>query len=164
MPSNPAPHIILIDGQSGAGKTTLAEHMAAALGATIVHLDDVYPGWGGLVEGRDRVIADVLRPMRSGSAGSVQTWNWDTDGPGEMLAVLPAPIVIVEGCGISTAESRMLADTVVWVEVPRELRRKRVGERDGAGATEFHDSWEQDVETHIAVHNPIQTANVVVFR
>ena len=164
MPSNPAPHIILIDGQSGAGKTTLAEHMAAALGATIVHLDDVYPGWGGLVDGRDRVIAGVLRPLRSGTAGSVQTWNWDTDGPGEMLAVLPAPIVIVEGCGISTAESRALADTVIWVEAPRDLRRKRVGERDGAGATEFHDSWEQDVETHIAEHNPIQTASVVVSR
>jgi anthranilate synthase component 1/para-aminobenzoate synthetase len=164
VPSNPAPHIILIDGQSGAGKTTLAVHMAVALGATIVHLDDVYPGWGGLVEGRDRVIADVLRPMRSGSAGSVQTWNWESNAPGDMLTVSPAPIVIVEGCGISTAESRMLADTVIWVEAPRELRRERVTERDGSGATELHDSWERDVETHIAEHNPIQTANVVVFR
>ena len=164
MPSNPAPHIILIDGQSGAGKTTLAEHMAAALGATIVHLDDVYPGWAGLVDGRDRVIAGVLRPLRSGTAGSVQTWNWESDAPGDTLTVLPAPIVIVEGCGISTAESRALADTVIWVEAPRELRRERVTERDGSGATEFHDSWERDVETHIAEHNPIKTANVVVFR
>lgn len=164
MPSNPAPHIILIDGHSGAGKTTLAVHMAASLGATIVHLDDVYPGWGGLVEGRDRVVADVLRPLRSGTAGSVQTWNWESDAPGDTLTVSPAPIVIVEGCGISTAESRKLADAVVWVEAPRELRRERVTKRDGSGATELHDSWERDVETHIAEHNPIQTANVVVFR
>ena len=46
-----APYTLLIDGPSGAGKTTLALQIGEALGIPVVHLDDFYPGWGGLAEG-----------------------------------------------------------------------------------------------------------------
>ncbi|GAA3339643.1 hypothetical protein GCM10017714_16110 [Curtobacterium pusillum] len=36
--------VVLIDGRSGTGKTTLGNALAARLGAQIVHLDDVYRG------------------------------------------------------------------------------------------------------------------------
>ena len=81
MPSK-TPHIILIDGQSGVGKTTLSLTMADALGATVIHLDDVYPGWGGLVAGRDAVIDGVLRNVVDGRAGRVRRWDWEHSAPG----------------------------------------------------------------------------------
>lgn len=164
MPSNATPHIILIDGRSGAGKTTLAYEIAESLGATVVHLDDVYPGWGGLVEGRNHVIDDVIRPIRSGLPGHLATWDWARNAPGARRAVAPAEIVVVEGCGISTPESRLLADTYIWVDAPTQVRVARVAQRDGMETLEHFEAWEHDVETHIADNDPIATATVVVTR
>ena len=164
MQSNATPHIILIDGRSGAGKTTLANEIAESLGATVVHLDDVYPGWGGLVEGRNRVIDDVIRPIRSGLPGHLATWDWVRSAPGASRSVAPAEIVIVEGCGISTPQSRLLADTCIWVDAPTEVRFARVAQRDGMETLEHFEAWESDVETHVADNDPIATATVVVTR
>ncbi len=164
VPSNATPHIILIDGRSGAGKTTLADEIAESLGATVVHLDDVYQGWGGLVEGRNRVIDDVIRPIRSGNTGHLVTWDWVRSAPGVGRSVAPAEIVIVEGCGISTPESRRLVDTCIWVDAPAEVRVARVAQRDGIATLEHFEAWERDVETHVADNDPIATATVVVTR
>ena len=40
---------ILIDGRSGAGKTTFAGLVGEATGFHVIHLDEFYPGWGGLI-------------------------------------------------------------------------------------------------------------------
>ena len=138
--------------------------MAGRLGATVVHLDDVYPGWGGLVEGRNRIIDGVLRPLSSGDPGSVATWDWELNAPGENLIVTPAPVVIVEGCGISTAESRRLADTVIWVEASSHIRAERIEQRDGPARRALFDAWERDVNVHINENDPITTATVVALR
>jgi len=138
--------------------------MARWLDATVVHLDDVYPGWGGLVEGRNRVIDGVLDPLHNGRAGSVMSWDWAHDAPGETLVVEPTPFVIIEGCGISTPASRILADTVVWVEAARDVRAARIEKRDGAEQLGLFEAWERDVNTHIAANDPISTATVVVVR
>jgi len=164
VPSDSRPHIILIDGHSGVGKTTLSNEMARWLDATVVHLDDVYPGWGGLVEGRNSVINGVLEPLHSGRTGSVMSWDWTQDAPSETLVVAPSSFVIVEGCGISTPESRILADTVVWVEAARHVRAARIAQRDGAEHLDLFEAWERDVNTHIAANDPIATATVVVVR
>lgn len=164
MPSEDSVHIILIDGHSGAGKTTLANEMADSTGATVVHLDDVYPGWGGLAEGRNRVLYDVIRPLREGHAGHLTTWDWVRHAPSGARTIDPTEMVIVEGCGISTPESRRLADTVVWVDAPTEVRLARVTQRDGLAILDHLEAWERDVETHILENDPIATATVVVTR
>lgn len=161
MPSS-VPHIILIDGQSGVGKTTLSLLMADALGATVIHLDDVYPGWGGLAVGRDAVIDGVIRNVVEGRAGRVRRWNWERSTPGIDLIVPPAEVLIVEGCGISTPESRALADVIVWVECSEVSRRERLANRDGVSFDEHRDVWDTQVVRHIAENNPIETATVTV--
>ncbi len=62
--SGPRP-VVLIDGRSGAGKTTLARDLAPMLGAQLVSLDDIYPGWAGLEAGSAAVARDGA--ARSGS-------------------------------------------------------------------------------------------------
>ena len=58
--------VVLIDGRSGAGKTTLARELAPLLGAQLVSLDDLYPGWGGLEAGSAAVHETVLRDRDPG--------------------------------------------------------------------------------------------------
>ena len=162
MPSA-KPQIVLIDGKSGAGKTRLANVMAAMIGASVVHLDDVYPGWAGLAAGRDHVIESVLVPLSQGRAGGYVSWDWAGNRPGESVSVAPANVLIVEGCGISTPASRALADTVIWVDCPDAVRVDRLAARDGDRFSRHFAGWERQVASHIAENSPDTTANVVVM-
>jgi len=159
---SPNPHIILIDGKSGAGKTRLSVCMAEALGATLVHLDDAYPGWGGLAHGRDAVIETALTPLAGGLPGRYRAWDWEQDTEGNIIEVAPADVVVIEGCGVSTPESRELASTVLWVECDDAVRLARLDDRDGSKFDEYSEAWDAQVDAHIAQNNPIATATVIV--
>ncbi len=161
MPSA-KPHIILIDGKSGVGKTRLAIHLADALDAALVHLDDAYPGWGGLVNGRDAVIETVLTPLAAGLPGRYRAWDWERNDAGLIVVIAPADVVVIDGCGVSTPHSRNLASTVVWVECDEAVRLARLVDRDGNQFDDFSDGWDAQVDAHIAQNNPIGTATVVV--
>jgi para-aminobenzoate synthetase len=156
------PHIILIDGKSGAGKTRLATAMAAVMDATIIHLDDVYPGWNGLVAGRDHIIESVLIPLSQGRAGGYVSWDWVNDQAGQHVSVEPTNVLIVEGCGISTPAARALADTVIWVDCPDPERVNRIRLRDGDRFSPYLAAWEAQVAAHISDNSPDTTATVVV--
>ena len=156
------PHIILIDGMSGVGKSHLAELMLSGLGGVLIHLDDVYPGWNGLDAGRQHVIDSVLVPLVEGRSGRYTAWNWERDSAGEFVDVPLADIVIIEGCGISTEQSRRFADTTVWVECDDSERRARLTQRDGDRFADHLDTWDAQVYTHMADNKPRETATVVV--
>jgi uridine kinase len=159
---SPKPHIILIDGKSGVGKTHIAVHIARALDATLVHLDDGYHGWGGLSSGRDAMIDTVLTPLAQGRPGRFRAWDWGRDIPGEIVDVHPAGMVVIEGCGASTPQSRKLASTVLWVECDENVRMARLFGRDSGDFKDFYDAWDAQVNEHIAHNEPITTATVVV--
>ena len=54
--------VVLIDGRSGSGKTSLAADVAESLGAAVLHLEDLYPGWDGLGAG-SRAVASALAEL-----------------------------------------------------------------------------------------------------
>lgn len=144
------------------GKTRLAVRVAGTLDATLVHLDDAYHGWGGLATGRDAVIETVLAPLARGLSGRFRAWDWVGDGAGEIVDVRPVGVVVVEGCGVSTQQSRALASTVLWVECDEAVRMSRLFDRDQDAFVDHYDSWEAQVNDHIAQNDPIGTATVVV--
>lgn len=160
MPSD-NPHIILIDGKSGVGKSSLARQLAASLGATIVHLDDSYPGWGGLAAGRDAIIESVVVPVSVGLPGQFRLWDWARECPGDLVTVNPSDVVIVEGCGISTPRSRELSATVLWLECTEEVRIARLLGRDGTDFDSHYEDWDRQVDAHIAQNDPIATASAI---
>lgn len=136
-----APYTLLIDGPSGAGKTTLALQIGDALGIPVVHLDDFYPGWGGLAEGARIVAEDVLDPARPG----YWRWDWERGRRGEWVALDPGGDLIVEGVGAVTGASKAKArrrgdvDTIRVVADPH-LRKERALRRD-PGYAEWWDMW-----------------------
>lgn len=92
---------VLIDGLSGAGKTTLAKYLAEATGTRVIHCDEFYPGWSGLMEA-SRIVADSVLALAD---AGYRRWDWVADAPGEWVAVDPAEPLIVEGVGAVTPAS-----------------------------------------------------------
>ena len=134
-------YTLLIDGPSGAGKTTLANQIGQALGIQVVHLDDFYPGWGGLAEGARMVADDVLDPANPG----YWRWDWEQNTRGEWVPLVPGADLVIEGVGavteasIGRAKARGDVDTL-RVIAAAETRKARALTRD-PGYAPWWDMW-----------------------
>lgn len=161
--SNP---VVIIDGRSGAGKSSLAERLTRAwplrTPVQLLALDSVYPGWDGLARGAEEAREHVLVPHGRGLIGIWRRWDWENGEPAEAHAVEPALGLIVEGCGALTRASARLADVTVWVDGPPDSRRLRALARDGDGFRPYWDMWAAQEEAHIVGERPHELADIVV--
>jgi len=155
--------LVVIDGRSGAGKTTLARELAAARPAFVVlSLDQLYPGWDGLRRGADAAIAGVLEPLAQGRVGRWQGWDWESDRPAAWHEVAPGTPLIVEGAGVLTPVAAALAPVRVWVEADDAVRRERALRRDGATYEPHWDRWAAQERDHLSENDPRSLATHVV--
>lgn len=132
---------ILIDGRSGAGKTTYAEALARETGFTLVHLEDFYPGWGGLFDASRMVARDVLHPTNPGFT----RWDWINNQPAEWMPIDPDASLIIEGVGAITEENLAAARRLgnvhtIKLVADADQRRDRALKRDPY-FEEFWDMW-----------------------
>lgn len=157
--------VVLLDGRSGSGKTSLARALVSGWPLSgrvqVVALDSLYPGWDGLDAGVAIARDSVLVPHARGLVGVWQRWDWDADEPAEAHAVDPSLPLIVEGSGILDARTARLADVRVWLESPVASRKRRALERDGDGYRPHWDRWAEQEERHIARDTPAQRATHV---
>ena len=162
----PAPVIIAVDGRSGAGKTTLAVELAARLRqhhkVSLFHLEDIYPGWNGLMPGIERYVGTVLKPLSEGMAAEWTSWDWDKHYDGGLNVTLPAEIVIVEGVGAAADAARPMLDAVVWVEASGDERRRRALTRDGSTYEPYWDSWAAQEDEWLSRDQVISAADIRV--
>ncbi|GGH39190.1 hypothetical protein [Microbacterium album] len=155
----PGPAIVLLDGRSGSGKSTMAARLVAEWPRPgerpqLVALDSLYPGWRGLAEGTRLVREWVLEPHRSGRPGRWRRFDWIEARFAEAHDVDPARPLVVEGAGALTPASSALADVTVWVDAPEPSRRGRALARDGEAYEPHWDVWAGQEARHIARNDP----------
>jgi uridine kinase len=138
--------VVAVDGPSGAGKTTLANAVAAELGAggrsvSVVHVDELVPGWDGLAATPGLVAEHILEPLSRGEPAAFRAWDWEADRWGETRPVPLAEVLVLEGCGSSARPAGDWASVRVWVEAPLARRHSRAMGRDGAVFAPHWERW-----------------------
>jgi len=158
--------VVIIDGRSGAGKTTLArmlvERWPIVGRVQSVALDSIYPGWDGLRPGVQHALDGILRPHGRGYLGGWRRWDWERNAEAESHAVDPALGVLIEGSGILTPETARIADVRVWLESAEAGRKARALNRDGDTYRPHWDRWAAQEESHIARDDPRALATRVI--
>jgi uridine kinase len=149
------PVVVAVDGRSGSGKTDLADVLAVRVGAVVVHMDDLYPGWSGLAASV-RLLGRVLDGLRSGASSTHPVWDWAAAAYTREVVLPRAGIVVVEGVGSGCARP---VDLLVRLEADPDVRRDRALTRDGATFEAHWDEWAAQ-EAELFSHEPFR-ADVV---
>lgn len=147
--------VVLVDGPSGAGKTTLAARMVEARPSwQVVHADDLHEGWFGL----DR--AWRLDWLWSATP-AYRRWDWDLHRWGGTVEVDPSRPVVVEGCGVVTPGQARRATLSLWCHLDPGRARQRALSREPQFA-QWWAAWAVQQEWHRVRHHPDRCADVVV--
>jgi uridine kinase len=155
--------LIGVDGRSGSGKTWLAGRLASPLGAPVIHMDDLYPGWDGLAKAADVLTEWVIEPLSKQEPARWRRFDWDSMSYAEWHTTEPADVVVLEGCGsIRSALAGVYADRV-WVEAPAAARRQRLRARpDWAAYEPFARRWAELEEQLYRIEHTRRRCDVIV--
>lgn len=176
---------MLLDGRAGAGKSTLANRLAVALGGTasggagtfrpdapladdapvqIVHADDMYEGWAGPATMVDILLDRILGALASGRDGSFEMWDWAADARSHTIDVPQRPWLIIEGVGVGLPRARELAVLTVFIDAPWEVRLQRGVERDHLAYADVVERWTGFEAQERAMHERNGTREAADFR
>jgi len=153
--------LVCIDGPAGAGKTTLAEAIAARSGADVIHMDDLYEGWGGLVRGTEQ-LRPVLAELAAGRPGRFHRFDWAADDYGDAVTVAPTDLLVVEGVGSGVRAYDAWRTVLVWVAAPPDLRKQRALARGGIGVAEHWEQWARDEDALFTAERTLTRADFVI--
>ncbi|MGI8613021.1 MAG: 4-amino-4-deoxy-L-arabinose transferase [Nocardioidaceae bacterium] len=164
----PGSRLVCLDGRAGAGKTSLADELAAGCTlacpgqVSVLHLDDLYAGWSGLPDVADLVATSLVAPWRRGLPGYVATWDWHRGVRREPVPQVPTSVILLEGVGSYARRYADAISSLIWVESPEPVRRARALARDGRVFAAHWDRWAADEEFVHAREGTRSAADVVV--
>jgi hypothetical protein len=154
--------VIAVEGRSGAGKTSLARELAAALDAPLVHMDDLYTGWDGLLGGVASLGEWILRPLAAGEPARWRRWDWAASAYAEWHDVPGNPHLIVEGVGSGAAVLSAYTSGLIWLEAPDAERRRRAMARDGAAYAPHWDRWARQEDAFYGSNHVRDRADLIL--
>lgn len=153
--------LVGIGGHGGAGKSTLARHVADVVEGTQIVATDSF--WNGSEFQLDRLRTHVVDQLLTGNAATYDEWDWARHRPGTSKTVVPSGVIIIEGVCALHQMFRDDLDVRVWVDVPDETRLRRAIARDGENArTTWLDVWMPNEDAYVRRDNPVECAQLVV--
>jgi uridine kinase len=159
--------IIAIDGPAGAGKTTLAEHLGAALSlkykSVTLHMDELYNGWQSPFDHHfsDAILAAATAHKNSQEL-SLSRYNWNTQQFGAIERIPSAELLILEGVGSSQKLVRPLLTASIWIDLDPMQGLERVLRRDGDGIASEMQMWLTQQAEHFAANQSKEAADFVL--
>ena len=152
-----------VDGCGGAGKSSFAARLAAAVPeSVVVHIDD-FAGphiaeWDWV-----RFRRQLLLPLLTGRPARYQRWDWDRDIGDEWYDVAPGRTVIVEGVSSTRLEVGAPWAVTLWVDTPPALRLERALARDGAAKrSTWLAQWLPSEQAYVAREDPLSRVDLIV--
>ncbi len=160
------PLTILIDGPSGAGKTTLASEIEAAWPSdrelVVLHLDDIYPGWNGLDSASAYVRDSIMLARLAGQSARWQRWDWAANAPAEWHEIPVTADLVIEGCGAITYQAARVASASVWVDEVEQTRKARALSRADDDFALHWDEWDAQFTQFVEREQPQRHASLFV--
>lgn len=142
--------LVAVDGHAGSGKSTFATRLAAALGgAPVLRLDDLATH-EAFFDWTERLAEDVLGPLSRGASARYAPYDWTLRRFRTPRALLPAPVVLIEGVGAGRAAVRPWLARLLWMDRGAEESWQRGRERDGPDLSAFWDAWTHAETRHFA--------------
>lgn len=159
--------IIAIDGPAGAGKTTLAEHLQAALSlkykCATIHMDDLYNGWDTPFDHHlsDALVTACTAHQKSQKI-SLSFFNWSRGVYGAASEIPQAELLILEGVGSSQSTIRPFLTASIWIDIDPEKGLARVLARDGEAISTHMQQWLAKQEQHLKENGSEEAADFVL--
>lgn len=180
-----APVVVAIDGRSGAGKSTIAAQLAAAMQAALVPGDDFFAAeltandWDSRSpreRARDaidwrRLRRCALEPLRAGQPAVWHAFDFTAgeraDGSygmsQESIRRDPARVIILDGAYSSRPELADLIHCAILVEAPHATRNARLARReDAAFLVAWHRRWDAAEDYYFTEIRPPSSFDIVV--
>ncbi len=167
------PFLIAIDGHSAAGKTTLSSQLRDEIpDVSVVHADDFYrvmdpverktldaAGGYRLYFDWERLRDQVLEPLSTGSVANYQKYDWATNTLGEWETLVPAEVVVVEGCYSARPELKRYYSAVIFVKAP--TNRRIAVQQERGDAWEWIERWYAAERHYFEISQPESYATLV---
>lgn len=154
--------IVAVDGGGGAGKSTFAVHLAAALGdCPIVHTDD-FASWVHPTDWWPALLEHVLEPLSRGEVARFTPTQWSPDVQPEPVEIAPGEFLVLEGVTAGRRAFQPYLTYAIWIETNADLRLRRGLDRDGEEMRPQWEGWMAAEDAYRERERPDLAADLVV--
>ncbi len=161
-----------IDGQGGAGKSTLADSLAKELSAEIIHTDD-FASWNNPLDWWKLLAPTIFIPIRNGRTTlqyERSQWWENPDQTPKLVTKRVTPIMILEGVSALREEFRDAISLGIFIDTPLETCLQRGITRDIADGSKksreeletMWRKWATEEQEYFKNHEPEIYADVII--
>jgi len=105
---------------------------------------------------------EALIPIRRGETARHQRYDWSADRLLDWITVEPEEIVLVEGVYSSRPELREMLDVAIFIDAPRDERRRRVLARAPNSSSDWMTPWMAAEDWYFNHIRPQDTCDLIL--